>query len=426
MNRRKGALRAAMLATITLLSVGVRSGEGQVALAVPDRSGGFEIERNEAVILAGVSAEFEVTWRDPAEFFSGGKWACRGSRGLLDCVQSMRLDEATLVRCRRVSAFDGAVTRFMDVYPKVEGSDIRQFREGSTGGSISGDMWDLDSHPSPAVLLGQTLKEGRYTLAELFREAREVTLRESPEEIDGAKCHVLDFDRMTPAMSADGREVPSRGWVSVWIDPDRDYRPLRIESYIDNGGKQLSMVIDRIELERIEGAWLPVKGVKAGFKLQDVIENGYTREQVLAMPEEEGRKHVRFELVHSLPPKTITVKSWKFDKEVDDGLFTIDFPEGAEVWDAFRRKRYTVGGADVTEPPDLGSLGFRRDPGWAPERLLIFIDDEPAAASVYFFSKLIEPKLKVLSATTDLEGVSVSVAQPDEGGIRHPVTVTAK
>jgi len=91
-----------------------------------------------------------------------------------------------------------------------------------------------------------------------------------------------------------------------------------------------------------------------------------------------------------------------------------------------RRRRYIVGTPEADESADRGSLGFRTDPGWAPDRLRLYIDDgEGVTARVYFFSRLIEPPFKIVAAKIDLAGVTVTVEEPDEGGIRHPVKITA-
>jgi len=387
-----------------------------------------EIEAHEAVILAGAEAGFEVTWKDPPQFFSGGKWARSGSRGLLDYRHSIKFKDGTRTNdCHRIIAFDGVKTDFLEFYPRIENSDIVQFREGHVGGVISADLWEIDGYPCPAALLGQTLKSrARYTLAEALREAREVTLRAEPEEVDGHKCHVLDFDIMGRAVGAGGY-FPTQRSASIWIDAERDYRPVRIETYSHRRGRrELSMVIGPIELKEIDGVWLPVSGLKFHFRSKHVPDEGYTMEQLQAMEPDEAQKHFHRETVPSdLPPKTITVSSWRLG-EIDEGLFTIDFPEGAEVWDEFRRKRYIVGSPEADEPADPGQLGFRTDPGWEPDRLCIYIDGgEPVTARIYFFSTLIEPPFRVVSAECSLENVKVAVEEPDEGGIRNPVKVTA-
>ena len=258
----------------------------------------------------------------------------------------------------------------------------------------------------------------------MLREAMEVTVRPAPEEIDGHACRVLDFDILSSASAPSGT-VPHKTWASIWIDTERSYRPLRIEHYIDNGGKQLNMVISRVRLENVTGMWVPVSGIESFYRRNYVIEDGYTMEQLDKMPQQEALKHVRFEdVLNKDSLREISASSWRTGAEVDDALFAFEFPQGTQVWDEARYRRYTVGSPDADVVP--GTISLSKDPTFVPERLSVFIDSTaPVTSKVYVFTRLVEPQFKLVSAACDIEGVAAAVEKPDENGLRNTVTLTA-
>jgi hypothetical protein len=230
-------------------------------------------------------------------------------------------------------AFDGRVMTRYTSDPRKP----RVFR-----GHICALMPDsLVGQPTLNSLLGWGIHtSGRLSVSQALSQAASVQEHDTKEVIDGHPCVVVDAAGVgTGEMQFD---------VRVWIDPERDYRVLRLEHYISDPEfrwQRLYRRIDNIRLEKLNGTWIPVSGEFHSFTSLEEPEEGYTKEQVIAMGVEEGRKHVRWKLEPLMPMRLIEVapESIVIGEEIPASEFRVTWPVGTTVWDDFVHVAYTVG-----------------------------------------------------------------------------------
>lgn len=208
--------------------------------------------------------------------------------------------------------------------------------------------------PNVGTLLGTDLKyEAHLRFGEALLACPNVYLRERPEFVDGRACRVLELveaDKMI-----DGRVFDAL----VWIDPDRDFRVVRYEKYINEHGrlrwKVLHQRIESTKFENIDGCWFPVAGKV------DMISNDFEPEPTTQRtsagpattePEESGLKVVQTRVYRydvEVRPGSTTV-----NKAIPKEKFAVEFPPGCLVVDDLLNTQYRVGG---TVPKQLSAIG---------------------------------------------------------------------
>jgi beta-lactamase regulating signal transducer with metallopeptidase domain len=229
------------------------------------------------------------------------------------------------------SVFDG--TRYYRLaddicFPFREGKWLVEYtgKEGSvrcgsrsvTGGSLC-----------PHDLLGNWVNglfRGREddTLGEvLLRHIRHVRVREVPENINGHLCTVMEVlgirDYVPEGISA----VDD---LHIWIDTERDFRPLRIETHrfreqyegrvLTGMRKELQSTLETTKLTKIDGIWFPTLGESW---------SGTDRDDHWCM-------------------SRIGQSSIRLNKRIDPEEFApIEFPPGCKVSDWIRDVSYIVG-----------------------------------------------------------------------------------
>ena len=276
-------------------------------------------------------ADFKVTMKNGLPYWEG-TWGREGSKGYLRGRQWVRWEDGSRTSYQEIYAFDGERLRTFQPDPERMGGTIREL------------YTELDSRPTPQTLLGYSiLAYGRHTLADVLENSEDLKLAATQELIDGSTCYLVECIVRT-STSEPGFTVPDL--VKVWVDPERNYRPLRIEKYRDALGESLMYVIDKIHLTTVDGMWLPASGVLRWYERVPVPLHGYTLEEVMALPDSEQLKHVRFETRLEKEPwsaKRIEVSNWRILDDIDDAKFTISFPAGSRIWDDFAKKGIVIG-----------------------------------------------------------------------------------
>ncbi len=226
--------------------------------------------------------------------------------------------------------------------------NVRRFQEKSERtkydrGRICPFKWDHFIVPRPTTILGHDISKGRRSFGEILRGAPIVSVREKLGVIDGPSCRVLEAIGVV-----DRRRTFD---VRVWIDTERDFRPLRIERYHSIRGKNrwrvTSKVIENIRLKKIDGVWFPVDGMITSFSTKK-------RQRPRGMTATEYRsltraKHAEVSIYTQAPGPTgpVRVKVYgdtvRINKGIDPGKFTIEFPQGCRVYDDFLQSAYVVG-----------------------------------------------------------------------------------
>ena len=196
------------------------------------------------------------------------------------------------------------------------------------------------------TLLGFDAKElSRLSLGEALAQAEFLSVRDQTESIDGRACYVIEAINL--------ETDPSSHWrydVRVWIDYRRDYRPLKFEKYRSIPGKNrfkvISRRVDNIKLKQIDGIWLPIEGERTTFSTNDIHPpEGVTSAQFSTLSTEEREQAGVFKLTPMAPTRRleIDIDSIRLNKGIPAKTFTIDFPDGCEVYDEFAGRRYVVG-----------------------------------------------------------------------------------
>jgi hypothetical protein len=205
------------------------------------------------------------------------------------------------------------------------------------------------------VLLGYTLdQDGIYTLSELLSDKYVRNKEVRFEKLGDAECILLE------ATGFQASETKPIYDVRVWIDPKRNYRPLKIEEYESPDDKNLlaglrgerwkhlTKTVDNIELKQVDGIWFPVCGEQTLYttKLESLLEGKSEeeiRKQYPGMSDEELAKKINLVFVPFGPTHRVEAREIKINKGIDPAKFTIVFPAGCKVWDDIVGMGYVVG-----------------------------------------------------------------------------------
>ena len=208
---------------------------------------------------------------------------------------------------------------------------------------------------APNSLIGFGFKE-RLSFGQALLQAQKLTIRERIEQIDDHNCAVLE---------ATGIMNPECGFdVMAWIDIERDYRPLRVESFYNNIGgiqyqpfKRLNRRIYDIKLSKIEGIWFPIEGKRDTFKYEEALPpelEGLTKEQIRQKFSEQEFEEIAQKIeevyVLSVPTRKIVVdvNSIQLNQGIEQDKFVVKPPPGCDVWDEIEDRHYTVKNGEGT------------------------------------------------------------------------------
>ena len=239
---------------------------------------------------------------------------------------------------RRKQAFDGEQLYILSHSSPQPDQYDGSIRKANSGGGVI----------SPDVFLGYRVIMGVPTLSEALRSAEKITVREKPETIDGHRCVVIE------AIGARGAEPHTTRNLRVWIDPQRDFRPLRIERYRSVGGnntwKIIETVIDGIDLKEFEGIWFPVGGRDNLYhELPPRPPGGMSEAVFRRLPYE---KQLEIGIIETAPYENGARKpkfyeeTLRINKGIDPTKFKLEFSKGCKVTDCCRGIVYTVGAFD--------------------------------------------------------------------------------
>lgn len=263
------------------------------------------------------------------------------------------------------SSFDGK--KFFSMDERISFSNGQVIRKGLAGG-ISTDLYFV--YLNPRHLLGWEIvkKHHNYltvTLGELLDTSEKVSLRPKLEDVDGHLCAVLEAvgaktTEKVGNVSGDWHENATYD-VRVWIDTERDFRPLRIETYYGYQGPMsiqqaisrqkrwmiFRNIIDKIKLEKIDGLWFPVDGTFIYFQPAVILPPaGMTTDLFQNLPLERQVMTGKFEQKEAPSAQErllIDLNTVRINRGIDPKKFAIEFPKGCEVWDQTRLKNYTIG-----------------------------------------------------------------------------------
>jgi hypothetical protein len=211
---------------------------------------------------------------------------------------------------------------------KLEDDISFSVREGKASVKYKGKRGEIHRgmgyNWGPQMLLGYWVNGllgecGGDTLGEvLLRLIKKVRIRKAPEEIDGHLCVVVEVLGVRDYVP---EGIYGADDLHIWIDTERDFRPLRIETYrfkeqykgrrLTGMRKELVRTFETTKLKRIEGIWFPTAGECKGYTVK------------------------------------IDESSIRLNERIDPEKFApIEFGPGCRVSDTFSNAFYTVGGFD--------------------------------------------------------------------------------
>ena len=270
-------------------------------------------------------ANYYVNIVDKGEMLWDGEWVSEYPKGYLRGKKSVKFPDRELTSYEEIYAFDGKVLDTFCPEPNRNSGTVRELTH------------ELDSVFSPQSLLGYSIKaEGRYRLSDVLRESDNVMLMPETKLIDGHECYFLEVTVADSSSAHGSGSTAKSDKLHLWLDKNRDFRPLRIELYSDLEATKLRYTLEDIHLEKVGDTWLPMTGLWTVYTSKLVPQDGYALEDLQKMLPEEMEKHgTIIREARDGGIQKITLRKWEILDDIDDELFSIDFPEGAHVWDDF-------------------------------------------------------------------------------------------
>ena len=227
--------------------------------------------------------------------------------------------------------------------------DGKVLKMGMTPGLMDGNITKLEDFQWALFdvgFLGLRPFNGKHKLSELLVKEH-ASFEGEIEVIDKRKAYVV------------GIKKPGKtSFTRMWIDCERGM-PIKYEHYDrhpDSSGARLTSEVKSIELHQLpNGGWFPVKGTRMLYR----------RSQ---------KSHILFHYI------TVEVNSITINREdIPDSLFDIDFPVGAQVYNAITGVKTivtpTLSGKSL---PDMKDFGINLSPADVNNKsmLVCFFDME--------------------------------------------------
>lgn len=316
-----------------------------------------QIEYNESIIK---DVQCMHRWFVPETntVYRDCEWGYKNGKEFVSGIHYGKTEDGKVLSYIKVTAFDGKAVRSYNFIP--------------FSGDIRGGIYGYDPHvfsvpTSPKALLGYTLdQDGIYTLSELL-SAKYVKNKEvRAEKLGDIECVLLEA---TGFQASEGKPIYD---LRIWIDPKRNYKPLKIEKYESPDDKNsiaglrnerwkyFKKIVNGIELRQIDGMWFPVCGEQIFYTtIPEFMVEGKTEEDIIkqypGMNEEEIAKKINLLSVPSIRER-VELREIKINKGIDPTKFTIIFPAGCKLWDDIIGLGYVVGGPEGVVSDELKNL----------------------------------------------------------------------
>jgi len=274
------------------------------------------------------------------------EWGYQNGKEFRSGTENGQTPDGEILPFTRIIAFDGKVVR--------SHAQIQSLKT-SQGGIYGYDPFVFSVPTSPKTLLGYTLdQDGIYTLSELLSNKYVKEKNARLEKLGDIECIVLEAIGFR---TADDKSLED---IRIWIDPARNFRPLKIEKFQSpdqnssfaalkgERWKYLTMTIDNIELAKIDGIWFPVCGEQVTYETKaELLLEGKTEEEIIkqypGMTNEEIAKEIKWVSVPFHAKRRTELREIKINKGIDPAKFTIVFPAGCRLWDDMVGIGYVVG-----------------------------------------------------------------------------------
>ena len=223
---------------------------------------------------------------------------------------------------------------YREFWGAFDGDKVRTFCEPTLKGQIVPPGTQMGTHFSMSTLLGMYVGSG-YPIEGICNFLEGGTLDYDDDDPDAI---LLKSPLPTPE-----RRCPYQ--VLVWLDASKGFLAKKFEIMVpDIGVTHYRMEILEF-LQAPDNTWVPVKGKWSRWSTEQVIPAGYTNEQVNSLSLEEFQKlGVTYRGKASGSPYFVTIDpdSLRVNEPIDATHFTIDFPVGAVIFDAFKDNAFKV------------------------------------------------------------------------------------
>jgi len=243
---------------------------------------------------------------------------------------------------------NGAEYGYSEFWGAFDGDKLRTFCEPTMKGQLVPIGTQLSMHFSVSALLGMDVGSG-YPIVGIYNVLEGGTLE---HDVEDPEAILLKSPLPTPE-----RINPYQ--VSVWLDPSKGFLAKKFEMMLPDIGVTHYRTEILEFLQTPDGTWVPIKGKWSRWATEQVIPPGYTDQQVNSLSLEEFLKlGVTYRGKAFEEPLFITIDpdSLRVNEPLDASHFTIDFPVGAVIFDAFKDKTFkvTATGPVYVEPKPPG------------------------------------------------------------------------
>lgn len=320
-----------------------------------------KIEYNESLIR---DVQCKLRWFETKTnlVYKDCEWGYENGKEFSSGTHYGKTKEGDFLPYTSITAFDGKVTRS---YKNAS------FFKTSMGGIYGYDPHTFSVPTSPKTLLGYTLdQDGIYTLSELLSDKFVKVKKARLEKFKDKECIILEAIGFQAEI---GKPIYD---IRIWIDPKRNYRPLKIEKYISSDDKNslaglrgerwtyLATKIHGIELKQIDGIWFPACGERMVYTIKpEFLLNGITEEEIRkkypGMSDEDIAKKIKLISVPFHARRKIELSEIRINKGIDPAKFTINFPYGCGLWDDLAGIGYTVGDPENAVSDEIKKMNLR-------------------------------------------------------------------
>ncbi len=234
-----------------------------------------------------------------------------------------------------------------------DGERLRTLNPQKLYGTVRARKNDFNLRRPPAYFLGWYLDPSQpTTLSQILRTAERVSISSQMQDVEGRKTHLVEAERCY-INYLHRSDVPIN--LKVWIDPERDFRPIRLEKYkfyLGELGAEfekplLQLVLRGVNLKKVNGVWVPVEGYAKVFFLLGF--EGFPAEELAKKSVDEIKeivaqaKPILGAIEGGVGTKHMKVKEIKVNEPIPPNKFVLKFPVGSAIWDDFLKKTYRIG-----------------------------------------------------------------------------------
>jgi hypothetical protein len=305
---------------------------GQDQAADPDALSLVERIIGEEALIRDICCHLEITNTGTGRTYASIDWGSDGGR---EYYRGLKSDPISVEYLAESLAKDAAARPYweVEVAAAFDGERMRIFRKCYPWrGDHFGKEPDMTGRVAPLehgtftalsfrMLTGQSISGvKRLPLGRALQEAREVRVWRQMDKVEGHECRVLE------ALGFLGSASINDYGLRAWIDVGCGFRPRRLELYIQSrrGPPTWGVLyyrVDRVRLQQVDGYWIPVEGVQAGFNPAESRKAAQTGGKLEPMA----------------PPLhyVVHVPTVRINKGIARSMFTVDFPPGTRVLDQF-------------------------------------------------------------------------------------------